>query len=267
MSELRAANFSKTAITNLNKNFKNDDYKISPKETFGLNIFSPWFEPTAAIDIGTGTNGTEVVELPEGQQPLGFLCSILAIQPDCLPLPLLPPLTIVNYDYIGGTSPPGYARGMVTGRAEVSGNFKQLQLEITDDGNTDGFVAGKNETLCFAVKPFSDQSNVSLPGSLQIEHAAARIFPTTGGAFEINRHNYYYAQAIDRTTHVELTGVTAFATEKSPWKETLNALTTDYVILRHRSSFRASGEVARQQHDYAAVLGLQRRLDRSPTSS
>jgi outer membrane protein assembly factor BamB len=235
MSELRAADFSKTAITNLNKNFKNDDYKMSPTETFGLNIFSPWFEPTSAIDIGAGGNGTEVVQLPEGQLPSGFTSAIPTVSPL---------LTIVNSDYIDllnptKPNPPPSARGAITGAADVALNPRRLQIEISDDGNSNGFVASKNETLCFAVSPNSDQA-VSLPGSLLLEPVAAKLFPAVGGAFEINRHNYYYAQAIDRTTHVELTGVTAFADEKSPWKDTINALTTDYVILSPRNRFIVS---------------------------
>ena len=146
----------------------------------------------------------------------------------------------MNDDYIGSLNPPPSARGTITGADEVVGNLKHLQLNISDDGNSDGFVAGKNETVCFAVKPNTDQLNVPLPASLQIEHAAAKVFPAIGGAFEINRHNYYYTQAIDKTTHVELTGVTAFADEKSPWKDTINALTTDYVILSPRNRFIVS---------------------------
>jgi outer membrane protein assembly factor BamB len=232
-SELRApgADFSKTTITTLNDTV----YTVNAAGRFDLNIFTPWFEPIAAIDIGAGgTFSNVVVELPEGELPSGFISAI----PTTSSL-----LTIVNDDYIdlsGGTSPPGSARGTITNRDEVVGNPKRLQLDISDDGNSDGFVAGKNETLCLAVKPSTDQLNVSLPGSLQIEHAAAKVFPAIGGAFEINRHNYYYTQAIDKATYVELTGVTAFADEKSPWKDTIDARTTDYVILSPRNRFIVS---------------------------
>lgn len=230
-SELRAAAFSKTTITALN----NTVYTVSGAGRFDLNVFSPWFEPLALIDIGAGGNDTRVVELPEGELPPDFISAI----PTSAPL-----LTIVNYDYIGSLSSLGSARGTITGAAQVVvGGVvdpKQLQLTISDDGNSGGFVAGKNETVCFAVKPQTDQINISLPASLNIEHAAAKIFPATGGAFEINRHNYYYTQAIDRTTYVELTGVTAFADEKSPWKDTISALTTDYVILSPRNRFAVS---------------------------
>jgi outer membrane protein assembly factor BamB len=245
-SELRAADFSNTAISTLNDTV----YTVSGAGRFDLNVFSPWFEPLALIDIGPGGNDTKVVELPEGELPPGFIAAV----PTASPL-----LTIVNDDYIGSLSPPPSARGTVTGAAEVVGNPKHLQISISDDSDGDGFVSGKNETVCFAVKPSTDQLNVPLPASLQIEHAAAKIFPALGGAFEINRHNYYYSQAIDRTTHVELTGVTAFADEKSPWKDTLNALTTDYVILSPRNRFAVSAGTSGtvtfgNSMDYAAAI-------------
>ena len=227
ISELRAGDFTKTAITNLNKNNNNNDYKISPTETFGLNIFSPWFEPTTAIDISAGGNNTETVKIKEGKLPIGLI--------DAVPV-ASPFLTVVNYDYIdsgGGANPPGSARGTITGRSEVVGDRTRLQLGVTDDGNTEGFVAGNNETLCFAVKPFSDQ-NVSLPGSFQLEPVAARVFPAVGGAFEFKRHNYYYEKAINHGTYVELIGVKPVAGET---QNSINAVTTDYVILSPRNRF------------------------------
>jgi hypothetical protein len=222
-------------------------YTVKAAGRFDLNIFTPWFEPIAAIDIPATGNDSKVVEFPEGELPPGFISAI----PTASSL-----LTIVNDDYTTPSSlgPPGGPSC-----AARSLHLKHLQLNISDDGNSDGFVAGKNETVCFAVKPSTDHLNVPLPASLQIEHAAAKIFPTTGGAFEINRHNYFYTQAIDKTTHVELTGVTAFANEISPWKDTINALTTDYVILSPRNRFivstGTSGTVAFGNNmDYAAGI-------------
>jgi outer membrane protein assembly factor BamB len=277
-SELRASDFSKSRIAALNANSSCDEnllhFKLSPTEKFCINIFSPWFEPLSAIDIGAGNNSTEVVEFPEGALSPGFLCALLAVQPECQPLPLLPPLTIVNDDYIDllnptKPNPPASARGTITNRLGVA-NPSHLQLEISDDGTNGGFVANKNDTLCFAVNPSSDQ-DVSVPGgTLSLQPEAARIFPAVGGVFEINRHNYYYVQAIDRTTHVELTGITAVSGEVP--NTTINARTTDYVILSPRNRFIVSegksGEVAFGKNmDFAAgvadtsIVGTSRKPD------
>jgi hypothetical protein len=61
-SELRAAHFSKTDITTLN----NTVYTVSAAGRFDLNIFSPWFEPLAEINIPASGNDSKVVEFPEG---------------------------------------------------------------------------------------------------------------------------------------------------------------------------------------------------------
>ena len=227
MSELRSKDFAKATITRLNTTV----YKTGPTESLEPNVLSPWFEPISAIDIGAGGNGTEVVKLPEGKLPSGF---VGAIQP--VPLGSLP-LTVVNYDYIGvagETSPPGSARGTITGAAEIDGNPKNLQLTISDDGNSDGFVAGKNETLSFAVNPYSNQNLLVPGGTLLLQPEAVKVFPAVGGAFEFKRNNFYYEKAIDHGTYVELIGIKPVAGET---QNSINAVTTDYVILSPRNRF------------------------------
>jgi outer membrane protein assembly factor BamB len=235
ISELRASDFAKTTIDNLNAT----TYKTSSTESFQPNIFSPWFEPEAEINISTDETNAEIVEIPEGKLPPGFNAIIPTEDPF---------LALVNYDYIdptGGTSISSSARAFLTAVSDVPGNPKRLQLTI--DGSTEGFVAGKNETLCLAVNPLGNQ-NVNLPGAFLLRPEAAKIFPAVGGAFEINGHGYYYEKAIDKGAHLELIGVHAVAGEKSPWKDVLNASLTDYVILSPRNRFiiseGKSGDVA-----------------------
>ena len=226
MSELRAADFAKTTINNLNAT----TYKTSSTESFEPNIFSPWFEPESAIDISAGDGNDEIVEISEGKLPPGFNAIIPTDDPF---------LTLVNYDYIipiGETSIPDSALAFVTAADDVSGNPKQLKFVL--DGSNNGFVAGKNETLCLAVKPFGPHT-VHLPGgSFLLKREAAKIFPAVGGSFEINRHGYYYEKAIDKGDHLELIGVNWIPSEKEgTWKDIIDAIITDYVILSPRNRF------------------------------
>lgn len=249
MSEVLAANFSKANITNLN----NTVFNVGQAGSFELNIFSPWFEPESAIDLPQNFSDQIVLfDVTEGSVPNGFVDRIPAASPF---------LTLVNLDYIDMSglpkaNPPPYARAMVIGAADVVGFPKKVQFNLSDDSDGDGFVANTNETVSFAVKPFSDQPNISLPGNLLIEPVAAKIFPARNGAFEINRRQFYYEKAIDHTSYVELTNINPV---KNVSLNPLDAATTDDVILVNRNlaivSEGTSGGVGfGNQMDYATSL-------------
>jgi outer membrane protein assembly factor BamB len=229
-SEMWARDFSKSVIEELNDT--NKEYTLKdPAGSFKLNVFSPWFETASAINLLTGST-TETLDIPEGRLPDGFTDAV----------PTTPPfLTLVNYDYIDlsptGTSRPNpedSGRAKVVNSAAVSGDPTKLQLEIRDDGESQGFVAGKGEALCLAVHPAADQAISSFPASLNVELAAAGVFPEHGGAFEIHRNNFFYERATVKGSYVELAGIRPVAVSGTP-PSTIDARTTDYVIFSPRN--------------------------------
>ena len=182
MSELLAGDFSKTTITNLNTTV----YNINPAGRFDLNIFSPWFEPESNIDLPQNFSDQSILfDVTEGYIPNGFVERI----PTTAPF-----LTLVNLDYInfsGGLNPPPSSLATVVGAVSVVSTPPQVRLVLSDEDSTgDGFVANRNDTVSFAVKPFSDQT-VSLPGgTLLLEPVAAKIFPQRNGSFEIKKRQF-----------------------------------------------------------------------------
>jgi outer membrane protein assembly factor BamB len=229
MSELLAGDFSKTTITNLNTTV----YNINPAGRFDLNIFSPWFEPESNIDLPQNFSDQSILfDVTEGYIPNGFVERI----PTTAPF-----LTLVNLDYInfsGGLNPPPSSLATVVGAVSVVSIPPQVRLVLSDEDSTgDGFVANRNDTVSFAVKPFSDQT-VSLPGgTLLLEPVAAKIFPQRNGSFEIKKRQFHYEKAIDRATYCELTGVNVVQGGSST---PIDATTTDDVILTSRNLFIVS---------------------------
>jgi outer membrane protein assembly factor BamB len=250
MSEMLNADFAKTTIGSLNST----EYSLGPLEKFKINVFSPWFEPELNVDLGANFSDSDTrFDIQEGNLPTGLMAKLPASSSGLL---------LVNYDYIdisggAGQNPPAYARAVVTGGAEVVGEPLKLDLELGDDIGGQGFVAGRNETVAFAVKPFSDLTNAPLPTNILLQPIAARVFPSRNGAIEVNRHNFYYEQAIDRTTHLELTNV------RRVEGETIGSLSVsaadDYIILNPRNRYIISeghsGEVYFGNHfNYASAI-------------
>jgi outer membrane protein assembly factor BamB len=232
-SELLSGDYSKTTIDRLNDN---TEYTVNSAGRFKINIFGPWFEPESNIDFGsTFSDERRNFDIQEGSVPKGYV--------DQLPTSASG-LELVNYDYIdisgaSNPNPPPSARAIVTGGTEVVGDPHKLELKLNDDTDGDGFVAGRNETVAFAVKPFSDLNNVSLPVNLLLQPVAAKIFPARNGAIEISRHNFFYDQAIDKTTHVELTNIRPVKNDESLTTISASAA-NDHVILSPRNRYLIS---------------------------
>ncbi len=247
MSEMLSGDFSKAVIDDLNDN---TEYTLSSTEKFKINIFSPWFEPDSNIDIGSNfSDQTRTFDIQEGNLPNGFINRLPTSASG---------LALVNYNYISvALNPQPSAIAIVTGGAEVGGDPLKLRLTLDDDSDGEGFVANLNETVAFAVRPFSDLNNVSLPANLFIQPAALKIFPNRNGSIEIRKRHFYYDQAIDRTTHVELTNVSAVKDESAS-TVTVSA-SDDYVILNPRNRYIISeghsGDVYFGNHmNYAAAI-------------
>jgi outer membrane protein assembly factor BamB len=258
MSEMLNADFAKIAINNLNT----IEYSIGPAEKFKINVFSPWFEPESTINELTNFPAQfKTFDVQEGKVPQGFINQ----------LPTNPSgLVLVNYDFIDlnrlyDNNPPPYARAILTGGDEVVGDPAKLQLRLEDDDDEDGFVANRNETVAFAVQPFSDQNDISTlsesPGNLLVAPIAAKIFPARNGSVKIKGHSFYYDQAIDRTTHVELTRLRqAKDDEDDPDVTSISvSAADDYVILNPRNRYIISeghsGEVYFGNHfNFASAI-------------
>lgn len=247
MSEMLSGDFSKTAIDDLNDN---TEYTLDPTSKFKINVFSPWFEPDSNIDIGSNfSDQTRTFDIQEGNLPNGFINRLPTSASG---------LALVNYNYISGAlNPQPSAIAIVTGGAEVGGDPLKLRLTLDDDSDGEGFVANRNETVAFAVRPFSDLNNASLPANLLVQPAALTIFPNRNGSVEIRKRHFYYDQAIDRTTHVELTNVRAVKDESAS-TVTVSA-SDDYIILNPRNRYITSeghsGDVYFGNHmNYAVAI-------------
>jgi outer membrane protein assembly factor BamB len=250
MSELLTGEFSKTTINDLNTTV----YNINPAGRFDLNIFSPWFEPESDMDLSSSFSGqTRTFDVQEGNVPNGFINQLPTSSTG---------LALVNYDYIdfGGSSdpnPPPAARAIVTGSDVVVGDPLKLQLTLDDDNDGDGFVAGKNETVAFAVQPFSDLNNVPLPANILLQPVAAKVFPARDGVVEIKRHRFYYEHAIDRTTYLELTNLRPVQGETQTSISVTAA--SDYVTLNPRNRYIISDGISGEVHfgnhmNYASAM-------------
>ena len=242
-SELRAADFSKTAITTLN----NTVYSVGAAGRFDLNVFSPWFESASIYDTGTQSVN---VDVPEGEVPAGYLASLPAGNPDLL---------LVNYNYFNLSNPD--AQSPITGF--TAGTPTSFQIQLADD-----FVAHVNEQVAFAVKPFSGGGDQIIPspgvGVLDLKLAAKNVFSQAGGAFTVKDRDFYY-KGIDTTIadRVRLMGVMPAAGASFPNDTTIAS--DDPVILtplRNRLivSEGRSGQVSFGNNiDYAAAI-----VDHSP---
>jgi outer membrane protein assembly factor BamB len=252
MSEMLSGKFSKDVIDDLNT----IEYSFSASDKFKINVFSPWFEPESILLLENAFSEQNVnFDIVEGRLPAG-LTDKLTGGTD---------LYLVNYDFFDryatyNNNPPPSSRAIVTGGAQVGADLSKLQLSIQDD--SDGFVANRNEIAAFAVQPFADLNDAPLPVNLLLQPVAAKIFPLRNGSIEIRKQNYFYDQAIDRTTHVELTNVRPVKDDDNLLDDptTINVSTaTDYVILNPRNRYVISeghsGDVYFGNHmNYASAV-------------
>jgi hypothetical protein len=176
LSEVLSAEFVGDTIADLN----NTVFSVDKAGSFDLNIFRSWFEPESKIDLSQNFSDQPILfSVTEGHIPQGFIDRIPTASPF---------ITLVNLDYIppsgvGKPNPTPAARATVIGAANVAGFPQQILFSLSDDSDGDGFVANRDNNISFAVRPFSDQPNISLPGNLLIEPVAAQIFPKLIGAF------------------------------------------------------------------------------------
>jgi outer membrane protein assembly factor BamB len=223
MSEMLSGDFSKTAIDDLNNN---TEYTLDPTEKFWINVFSPWFELNAA-SYDFGTDGSSIpLKVPEGRIPSGYLGTI----PGGGTIPgSNPDFFLVNYDYFPTTtppSPPDTAMSLVD--AVSSGSDTTMQYTLADD-----FVASRDEQICMAVAPFSGGQDIPSQGYLDLMPVARNIFPPLGGAFQIQRRNFFYSRRDDSMAdRVRLTGITSVAGESS---SDITVAAGDPVILSPRN--------------------------------
>jgi outer membrane protein assembly factor BamB len=223
MSELLSGDFSKTAIDDLNDN---TEYTLGPTSKFWINVFSPWFELDAA-SYDFGIDGSSIpLKVPEGRIPSGYLGTI----PGGGTIPGSDPdFFLVNYDYFPTTTPPtptDTAISLVDSAS--SGSDTTLQYTLADD-----FVASRDEQICMAVAPFSGGQSIPSQGYLDLMPVARNIFPPLGGAFQVQRRNFFYSKRDDSLSdRVRLTGISSVAGESS---SDVTVAADDPVILSPRN--------------------------------
>ena len=224
MSELRNRGFSDSVIDPLNQTL----FNLPPSGAFDLNVLTYWFEFASGQDIPGSGSGTITVDIPKGEIPQGIWSSAPAN------------LFLVQCNYTDLTNPQpnqnpqDSARAIVTSFTIDSLNRTSLDINLTDDG-TDGFAKPeKNDQLCFAVKPESDQL-ISPFTNLRVDAAAKDIFPKNDGAIEINQRPLFYKSLVDRGSYVELTGITFASWDLLASAPEQVNLASDYVILTPRN--------------------------------
>ena len=183
MSEMRANDFSKVTITQLN----NTLYTIDSAGQFNLNIFSPWFEAASSYDTGAQQL---TVDVPEGELPEGYLASLPAGDSDFL---------LVNRNAFNSLHSD--AQSPITGF--TLGSPTSFQIQLADD-----LVAHANEQVALAVTPLNGNQDIPSQGFLDLKPVARNIFPKFGGAFTVQDKDFYY-MSVDPTItdRVRLLGV------------------------------------------------------------
>jgi outer membrane protein assembly factor BamB len=235
MSEMLSGDFSKATITDLNDN---TEYTLDPTSKFWINVFSPWFELNAASYYSVDDGASIPLKVPEGRIPSGYLSTIpgggTIAGSD-------PNFFLVNYDYFPTTTPPmPLGTAISTVDTVSSGSDTTLQYTLADD-----FVASRGEQICMAVSPFSGGQDIPSQGYLDLMPVARNIFPPLGGAFQVQRRNFFYSRRDDSMTdRVRLTGISSVAGESS---NDITVAAGDPVILSPRNrlivSRGRSGEV------------------------
>ena len=208
-SELRNEGFATGTVNDLNSN----TYTLDPTGSFSFNIFGPWFD-SESEQLDKNSDYDFRLKVAEGEIPTNYS------------IPAGPPyLSIVNFEYTDIS--------ISQSSAEIKGYSKidstTLDLTLRDD-----FSAGKNERVCLAVHPSSDQPSIPMGGTLKVDFAAKDVFPRYNGAIEINRQTYFYTERDDTAGNgnwVELKKLSKPPESPAPFSVT----TTDYVILSPRN--------------------------------
>jgi hypothetical protein len=198
MSELQNNDFSKATTTRLN----NLTYNMDQAGSFKLNIFSPWFESVGIYD--SATDGQTIsVRVPEGVLPPGYLASLPAN---------ITGFFLVNYNYIDTTKPPRPQSTAFSPITAITGSTPtSLTITLAND-----FVAGHNEKVAMAVSPLAGNQNIPSQGHIDLDTVAKNVFPLRGGAFEVQKRNFYYTSRDDSDSgRTRLLGILPVEKEKT----------------------------------------------------
>lgn len=163
-SELRNSDFDTAVINTLNTT----TYNVNPEGNFTVNIFGPWFDSDETKEIPIG--GTLDLKVPEGKLTADWM----AKNPNGL--------WAVNYDYLELDETSAW--DVITGWTQID----DTTLTITVGGN---FNANKDNRICLAVRPTSDQTIID-GEDLYVAEEAKDFFPEYDGTININRVDYVY---------------------------------------------------------------------------
>jgi Tfp pilus assembly protein PilX len=179
MSQLRSNNFKSSVVDDLNTT----TYVLSTGDKFELNVFSLWLRSTS--DESIPTDGTQVTgSIEEGEIPATFSMTpgnIFAVN-----------IESTQDDGAGNLIIPAPASGTKSTAAiqSYSKTGTSMTLTLADD-----FEINKDNRMCLAVHPLTDQSPLT-GGSLNVHADARLIFPKYDGAVYIHNEVVYYEQAI-----------------------------------------------------------------------
>ena len=165
-SELRKADFDEDFIINT---LNTTTYTINNAGSFTINVFSPWFE--SSKNQSFPADGPLTLLVPLGEIPSGYI---------------IPPnnIYVINYEFTGTTpTDPGGVAGIFSIAGQT---LTTLNLNLNQT-----FNAGKEERICFAVKPTENRTIVN-GGNLYVSPEAREIFPETyavedGDIFRISK--------------------------------------------------------------------------------
>jgi hypothetical protein len=245
LSELRQKGFSTSNITTLNTT----EYKMPPSGNFDITVFGAWFKSPSNQSVASGALS---VEIDKGKIPPSFFEKTLTVPAFIANLYLV----VASLDPGSSTQKPNSAEvAKVNGFSHTVGNYTSFTFDLNDN-----LVVGKDRHICMAIKPLDGTFTPGNSSSyLDLNPAAANIFPKADGSFQIGGQTYFYKTAKEEGGAFRIRGITPGSGVSS--NPVTVAGSTDYILLSPNNYFvtskgtSTSGQVTfGGDLDYAASL-------------
>ena len=224
LSELRQKGFSTSNITTLNTT----EYKMPPSGNFDITVFGAWFKSPSNQSVASGALS---VEIDKGKIPPSFFEKTLTVPAVIANLYLV----VASLDPGSSTQKPNPAEvAKVNGFSHTVGNYTSFTFDLNDD-----LVVGKDKQICMAIKPLDGTFTPGNSSSyLDLNSAAANIFPKTDGSFQIGGQTYFYKTAKEEGGAFRIRGITPGSGVSS--NPVTVAESTDYILLSPNNYFVTS---------------------------
>ena len=224
LSELRQKGFSTSNITTLNTT----EYKMPPSGNFDITVFGAWFKSPSNQSVASGALS---VEIDKGKIPPSFFEKTLTVPAFIANLYLV----VASLDPGSSTQKPNPAEvAKVNGFSHTVGNDTSFTFDLNDN-----LVVGKDKHICMAFKPLDGTFTPGNSSSyLDLNSAAANIFPKADGSFQIGGQTYFYKTAKEEGGAFRIRGITPGSGVSS--NPVTVAGSTDYILLSPNNYFVTS---------------------------